>query len=320
MELHGGEISVTSEGLGKGTCFSVELPLASNQTITDTPLNTDLRASTASRGIHHLRVRSKVESVFTGSLCILVEYLNCCGCFLHNRAGLVGRLSRSRSRVENGPEPAINSPLNRTPLSIDMSLNFPTKCTVEDKSGRTMQDYSPNNKRLSTRDRRYGNILISDICEKEDDATVTEIPKMRGYVLIVDDVPLNRRMLKRLLLNRFDECMEAENGQQAVDMVKEAMASGIHYDVITMDYQMPVMDGVDATLNIRKLGFKGQIIGVTGNALSEDVNTFLANGANIVLTKPLSITKFDEYLSSIITQHGKEQCNYYTRRAKSGFE
>ena len=54
---------------------------------------------------------------------------------------------------------------------------------------------------------------------------------------------MNRKMLKRLFVTRFEDCDEAEDGQQAVDMVKEAMALGVNYDVITMDYQMPVIDG-----------------------------------------------------------------------------
>ena len=111
---------------------------------------------------------------------------------------------------------------------------------------------------------------------------------------------MNCKMLRRLLSNRFEECKEAENGKVAVDMVREAIASGVNIDVITMDYQMPIMDGVTATRCIRKLGYKGLIIALTGNALSEDVKDFLSNGADIVLNKPLSIVTFDEFLKSAI--------------------
>ena len=44
---------------------------------------------------------------------------------------------------------------------------------------------------------------------------------------------MNRKMLKRLFVTRFEECDEAEDGQQTVDMVKEAIASRLNYDVIT---------------------------------------------------------------------------------------
>ena len=120
----------------------------------------------------------------------------------------------------------------------------------------------------------------------------------KSRILIVDDVPMNRKMLKRLVMDRFDEFMEAENGQQAVDLVKDAMESGVHYDIITMDYQMPVMDGVTATSTMRAIGYTGRIIGITGNAMQEDLNSFISSGADVVLTKPLSVAKIDEYLTT----------------------
>ena len=83
-------------------------------------------------------------------------------------------------------------------------------------------------------------------------------------------------------------------------MVTASLAHGEEawYDIITMDYQMPVMDGVTATRRIRQIGYTGQIIGATGNALGEDVITFLSSGSNVVLKKPLTIAAFEEYLKS----------------------
>jgi CheY-like chemotaxis protein len=79
--------------------------------------------------------------------------------------------------------------------------------------------------------------------------------------------------------------VEACDGQKAVDLV----ASGMHFDVILMDNQMPVMTGVEATKIIRSvLGYKGMILGVTGNALEEDLTEFLAAGVSEVVLKPLT--------------------------------
>jgi CheY-like chemotaxis protein len=61
-----------------------------------------------------------------------------------------------------------------------------------------------------------------------------------------------------------------------------------------MDFVMPVMDGPTATQAIRRLGFSGPIIGLTGNAMEGDINYFIARGANQVLTKPLKIDDFDK--------------------------
>ena len=280
MELHRGEISVTSEGLGKGTCFSVELPLASNQTITDTPLNTDLRASTATHGSQHLRARSNAENVITMSFCDIVR------CLARSRC-LIWRFQWSSNRVEVDNESNNAEAHLKQCHPIDLSINFQQESYVKRDN---VVNYHMSNGQVDAN--RYDKNI-----ESKDD--IMKKAKRKGCVLVVDDVPMNRKMLKRLLAARFDECLEAENGQEAVDMVKEAMACGKSFDFITMDYQMPVVDGVTATCSLRKLGFKGQIIGVTGNALSEDVDTFLANGANFVLTKPLSIQKLDEYIDTV---------------------
>ena len=118
-------------------------------------------------------------------------------------------------------------------------------------------------------------------------------------VLIVDDVAMNRKMLRRVLESRFDIVEEAGDGQEAVDMVRAAQIHGgdALYDVITMDYQMPVMDGVTATRILRDLGYDGAIVAVTGNAFPADVQRFILSGANEVFIKPLDLKKFDTFLT-----------------------
>ena len=128
-------------------------------------------------------------------------------------------------------------------------------------------------------------------------------------VLIVDDVAMNRKMLRRILESRFDAVDEAEDGQQAVEIVARSLGGeggrGRSYDVITMDYQMPVMDGVTASRLIRGMGFSGKIVAVTGNALEEDVLTFKASGADAVLMKPLDLRLFDSIVRLDDVSHAK---------------
>ena len=120
-------------------------------------------------------------------------------------------------------------------------------------------------------------------------------PHCLTRVLIVDDVAMNRKMLRRVLETRFDVIDEADDGQKAVEIISKSLEGGdpSFYNVITIDYQMPVMDGVTATKRIRSMGFSGKIIAVTGNALEEDVLTFKASGVDAVLMKPLDIRRFD---------------------------
>ena len=71
------------------------------------------------------------------------------------------------------------------------------------------------------------------------------------------------------------------------------------YDVILMDYQMPNMDGPTAIRAIRSLGYKGVIIGVTGNVMALDQQEMIAAGADDVLSKPFEIDKFWEIYNRV---------------------
>ena len=113
-------------------------------------------------------------------------------------------------------------------------------------------------------------------------------------LLIVDDSPLNRKMLLRTFRLAGHICDEAEDGVIAVAKVKEMMSSSAKaYSAILMDFVMPNMDGPTATKEIRSLGYTAPIFGVTGNTLDSDVGHFLQNGANRVLAKPFDINAFN---------------------------
>ena len=128
-------------------------------------------------------------------------------------------------------------------------------------------------------------------------------------VLVVDDSSLNRKVLCKLLRSAGCTCQEANDGQQAVDRVKERLnrtgtgtGTGTteekkEYDAILMDFVMPVMDGPTATRMIRGLGYRGRIFGVTGNTLESDIIHFTAHGANAVLPKPFDFSRFKSLMA-----------------------
>jgi CheY-like chemotaxis protein len=68
-------------------------------------------------------------------------------------------------------------------------------------------------------------------------------------------------------------------------------------DAILMDYVMPRLSGPDATKELRERGFNGMIIGVTGNALPEDIEHFKSKGADAVLTKPIDTEELKRLLA-----------------------
>ena len=91
---------------------------------------------------------------------------------------------------------------------------------------------------------------------------VDEVEKYR--ILVVDDSPLNRKMLSKLLKSKGYNIEEAADGQIAVDKIKQEADAGRSYDVILMDFVMPVMDGPTATRAIRAMHILTPIFGLTG--------------------------------------------------------
>ena len=81
-----------------------------------------------------------------------------------------------------------------------------------------------------------------------------------------------------------------------MEKVAELAAQGRCVDVILMDSVMPNKDGPTATRELRELGYVGIIIGVTGNALPEDVAYFKSQGVNEVLPKPMDMKELKRML------------------------
>ena len=111
-------------------------------------------------------------------------------------------------------------------------------------------------------------------------------------ILMVDDSALNLKIGVLLLREKGALVDTAPNGQVAVDTIREKGAG--HYDFVVMDVQMPVMDGYQATAEIRKLpgGDKLKIIAFSANAFEEDKEKSLKAGMNGHISKPLKIGEF----------------------------
>ena len=116
-------------------------------------------------------------------------------------------------------------------------------------------------------------------------------------ILVVDDAPMNRKLLVRLLEMNGHTCDQAENGQHLIDTVRKNM---VGYDCILVDYEMPVMNGPEACKGVREMGYTGFVVGVTGNLLPEDIGYFMDCGADAVLPKPFMYKDLEE----LLIEHG----------------
>jgi len=120
-------------------------------------------------------------------------------------------------------------------------------------------------------------------------------------MLIAEDVEINREILISLLEHTglIIDC--AGNGKEALSMVESATDK---YDIILMDVQMPVMDGLEATRQIRTLpsceSDKLPIIAMTANVFKDDIEACLGAGMNDHLSKPLDIEKVLEVLCTYL--------------------
>ena len=144
-----------------------------------------------------------------------------------------------------------------------------------------------------------GIIEVATGSHDQSHTIVTEKTIPSYHVLLVDDSPINRKMLGKALKSAGHTFDSAENGQIAYEGVSGQLNSGhVEYDVVLMDFVMPVMDGPTATKALRQAGVRVPILGVTGNGMQYDVDWFLECGATAVLLKPFNIDEFHRIMSS----------------------
>ena len=125
---------------------------------------------------------------------------------------------------------------------------------------------------------------------------ISEIKKNKTNlkILIVEDNKINQMVTKKLLDKSEHSCKIAENGLEAIDLVKKHK-----FDLILMDIHMPVLNGFDASKKIRELGVLTPIIALTASDKNEIINEMAINGINDVLVKPFEIKD----LQIIIEKH-----------------
>jgi two-component system sensor histidine kinase/response regulator len=110
-------------------------------------------------------------------------------------------------------------------------------------------------------------------------------------ILVAEDNPINQRLVKRLLEKRGYTVDIAANGNEAVNMFKyQAENANKPYRLIFMDIQMPVMDGIEATREIRRNDGNIPIIALTAYAMKDDRVKFLSQGMTDYISKPIKKT------------------------------
>lgn len=125
------------------------------------------------------------------------------------------------------------------------------------------------------------------------EVSVVAVPAASGarHILLAEDTPTTQDLISILLKQLGFEVTIVDNGQAAVDFLSKGKV-----DLIFMDCQMPVLDGLEATAQLRALGITTPIIALTANVRAEDELKCLAVGMNDFLSKPFRQSELREAL------------------------
>jgi CheY-like chemotaxis protein len=293
VELNGGQLYVVTADTGLGTGYFVEFPVESQQmSLPDILVSTVVAVS----------LSAKSDSVIVplsddNMLCTQIDSTTPIPAPPGKLTAPLLKISSSSARVACAAREESMSSISENTLMDLTEEADPThgsrrtssqclthrnsNCSCDEKTNELLEE---NYLRVLTTN-KWNIPVVSDL-------PVTRMTSDRTYrkVLVVEDSPMARMMMCKILSEHFHFIDMAVDGVEGLRKFKECLYSGgAMYDVILMDYEMPNMDGPTAATAIRACGFQGLIIGVTGNTLPHQIDAFVARGVNRVLPKPFKV-------------------------------
>ncbi len=180
-----------------------------------------------------------------------------------------------------------------------------SKMLVELQGGRMELESQPGKGSIFTFFLKFKKALEQE--NPEEAAGTTSFQNLNGMkILIVEDNPINQKIVVKLLSNWNAVTEIAENGLVAVEKV-----SADHFDLVLMDLHMPDMNGYEATSRIRELEgnyFKSlPILALTASAFIEDRTKIFNHGMNGYIIKPFSPAELNMKISNFIRQTNPSQ-------------
>ncbi|MCL1996403.1 MAG: ATP-binding protein [Defluviitaleaceae bacterium] len=137
---------------------------------------------------------------------------------------------------------------------------------------------------------------------KKRDFKISPMPGAK--VLVVDDIETNLYVAVGLMASYLLDIDTVTSGLTVIDMIRD----GKEYDIIFMDYMMPVMTGMDVTKILREeLKYKKPIVALTADAVLGQEEYFLENGFDAYMTKPIDTRYLNHVLNSLIPEDKKTQ-------------
>ena len=135
---------------------------------------------------------------------------------------------------------------------------------------------------------------MDDVEEEVQSAPTTPL-QFHGKVLIAEDTHMLQVLERRLLEELGLTVVTANNGAEAVEWAQQD-----HFDLILMDMQMPVMDGIEATRVLREGGYEAPVVALTANVMKKHRDAFEAAGCDGFLAKPFEKHELEGMLSEYL--------------------
>ncbi|MEI8639455.1 MULTISPECIES: ATP-binding protein [Vibrio] len=269
VNLLGGAISVESS-LGEGSEFSIEVPVS----ITDSaPLASDKLATGSVRVVSDNRYATELIIKELNKLELYDAHGDSVLCYLRSDDVLENTLKQAHCRddqtliVYGNINTTLPPSENMTLLSKPYDLFSLLDC---------LQAMAKTD---SKQERTVGGDDVSGVS-----------------VMLVEDIRMNQIVAQKMLATLEAEVTTVNNGQECVDLLNHE-----HFDIIFMDIQMPVMDGLEALKQIKRdnLAPDTAIIALTANTFESDVQNYLEQGFDNVLPKPFKL----EWLKGMLEKH-----------------
>jgi two-component system, cell cycle response regulator DivK len=116
-------------------------------------------------------------------------------------------------------------------------------------------------------------------------------------ILVVEDEEMNWLLIRDILEIYDAECTWAEFGQKAIDLV----SSGINFDAVLMDINMPNMNGFEATRRLKELNPNLPVMAQTAFALDDEIRKCYDAGCNLHICKPFSVSDLSNHLTKLLS-------------------
>ncbi len=146
-----------------------------------------------------------------------------------------------------------------------------------------------------------GSMLYDAIINTHPDTyktTKTKNKKFNAHVLIAEDNETNQLLISTMIKDRGLHFDIADNGKDLIKLYK----SNPEVDLIFMDINMPILDGVQTTTELRKSGCKLPIVALTANVMAEDKEMYSNSGMNAYLSKPIVPEELDKVLIEFLAK------------------